>query len=122
MSDAIPVVLFRSVEGSMTSDDGQTVYLRATEPDGADVMFGFPHGEILNMVECLAVQADKGKDKRGRKITTAFKAISFEVGRGPEGEPVLSLVMGETGKINYLLEPAKVAQLMDGLAGFRLKH
>lgn len=122
MSEAIPVVLFRSVEGSMTSDDGQTVYLRATEPDGQDVMLGFPHGEILNMVECLAMQADKGKDKHGRKITTAFKATSFEVGRGPQGEPVLSLVLSQTGKISYLLPPSMVTQLIDSLGKFGLKH
>lgn len=122
MGDAVPVMTFRSVEGSMTSKDGQTVFLRVGDYDGQDLMLGFPHGEILNMVECLAMQADNGKDKRGRKITTAFKATSFEVGRGPQGEPVLSLVMGQTGKISYLLTAQMVAQLMESLAAFSLKH
>ena len=49
------------------------------------------------MVECLAMQADKGKDARGRKFITAFQATSFEVGRALEGEPNQQLVMGATG-------------------------
>jgi hypothetical protein len=74
-------------------------------------MLGFPYGEVLNMVEFLAMQADKGSDARGRKITAAFKATSFEVERGPLGEPVLSLVIDESGKISDLLPMPMVAQL-----------
>ncbi len=122
MVEAVPVLQFRSAVGSMTSNDGKKVYLRVVEQDGQDLMLGFPHGEILNMVECLAMQADKGKDDQGRKITAAFKATSFEVGRGPLGEPVLSLVIGETGKISYLLSVPMVAHLMESLAKFALKH
>ena len=53
------------------------------------------------MVEAAAMQMDKGHDRDGDKIATAFVASGFKVGRGPEGETVLSMTVGDTGKISF---------------------
>ena len=52
----IPVEIFLGVEGSMTSQDGQSFMLRAKCEDGSNLMLGLPHREIPNIVECAAMQ------------------------------------------------------------------
>jgi hypothetical protein len=51
----IDMAFFPSVEGSMTSADGKTFMLHVKRPTGGDLMLGFPHSEIPNIVENAAV-------------------------------------------------------------------
>ena len=99
----IDMAFFPSVEGSMTSDDGQTFMLHVKRPTGGDLLLGFPHSEISNIVANAAVQASNGKDQDGKKTVSAFQASSFKVSRGPDGEAVLAMVVGRAGAISFLL-------------------
>lgn len=110
---------FHSVEGSMTSPDGQTFLLHVKRPTGGDLFLGFPHAEIPNIVENAAVQAAHGRDSEGNQIVTAFQTSSFRVGRGPNGEPVLTMVVGRAGTISFVLPgdmPGQLTQALQGLA------
>ena len=111
----IDMAYFPSVEGSMTSDDGLTFMLRVKRPTGSDLMLGFPHSEISNILENAAMQAAHGKDAAGRASVSAFKTSSFQVGRGPNGEPVLSMTVGKAGKISFLLPEDMPGQLIGAL-------
>lgn len=117
-----PVEFFPEVDGSMTSKDGQTFYLRVRREDGSDFMLGFPHEEILNIVECAAMQLDRGRDSGGGKVVSAFNTTGFALGKGPEGDAVLSLQVGETGAISFVLPADVRAQLNEGLLRFETKH
>src|SRR6478609_5689553 len=99
----IDMAFFPSVEGSMTSEDGHTFMLHVKRPTGGDLLLGFPHSEISNIVENAAMQAGNGKDAQGRKTVAAFQTSSFKVIRGPNGEAVLTLVVGHAGAISFLL-------------------
>jgi hypothetical protein len=66
-------------------------------------MLGLPHSEIPTIDENAAMQVAHGRDKRGRASLSAFKTVSFQVGRGPNGEQVRSMLVGTGGKISFLL-------------------
>jgi len=115
----IEVAFFSSVEGSMTSEDGTVFWLHVKEENGTDLMLAFPHGEISNIVENAAMQAAQGKDAKGKPQVSAFKASSFEMVRGPDGEAVLTITVGQSGKIGLLLPadmPGQLSQALQGLA------
>jgi hypothetical protein len=103
---SIPVQPFPVIEGSMTSDDGQTFYLKVQRDDGTDMMLAFPHESISQIVEHAAVQSTQGLSKEGRKMVSAFKTTSFEIGRGPAGEAILTLMVGQGGKVSFLMPGA----------------
>jgi len=71
------IAYFQSVEGSMTRDDGKTFVLDVKRPTGSDLMLGFPHAQISNIVENAAMQPSHGKDENGRTSISAFKTSSF---------------------------------------------
>jgi hypothetical protein len=106
---------FPTVEGSMTSPDGQTFMLHVKRPSGSDLLLGFPHAEIPNIVENAAVQAAHGRNADGQQTLAAFKTSSFKVGRAPTGEAVLTMVVGRAGTINFLLPGDMPGQLSDTL-------
>ena len=111
---SIPVEFFPVVDGSMTSEDGQTFLFHVRREDGSELMLGFPHKELPNIVENAAMQMDKGRDDNGDAVATAFITGGFQVGRGPKGETVLSMVVGETGKISFLI-PREMAVELAGV-------
>jgi hypothetical protein len=111
----IDMAYFPSVEGSMTSEDGQTFMLHVKRPTGSDLLLGFPHSEISNIIENAAIQSAHGKDAVGRASVTAFKTASFQVGREPNGEPILSMIVGASGKISFLLPEDMPGQLISAL-------
>ena len=119
---SIPVEFFPVVDGSMTSEDGRTFLFHVRREDGSELMLGFPHAELPNIVECAAMQMDKGRDQGGDIVATAFITGGFQVGRGPEGQTVLSMVVGGTGKISFLLPPAMKAPLAAMLGRAETKH
>ena len=113
------LAFFPSVEGSMTSEDGTLFMLHVKRETGGDLLLGFPHGEISNIVENAAMQAGRGKDEMGRKVESVFNARSFKLGRGPDGEAVLTLTVGQSGKIRFLLPadmPGQLSQALQKLA------
>jgi hypothetical protein len=118
----IPVQYFTEIAGSMTSDDGQNFYYRAKRDDGQEYMLGFPHECIPTLVECAAMQMDKGHAEDGRRITVGFNTSGFIVGRGPNGETVLTLQVGETGKISFLLPGDMPSELVGTLGRTVVKH
>lgn len=111
----IDMAFFPSVEGSMTSEDGQTFMLHVKRPTGGDLLLGFPHDQIPTIVENAAVQAGHGKDQQGRKTETAFQATSFRLGRAPSGEAVLTMVVGRAGAIRFLLPGDMAGQMCETL-------
>jgi hypothetical protein len=122
MTEAIQAMLFDDVKGSMTSPDGQTVYLRAETIEGADLLLGFPHEKIGTMIEILAVQLPNGRTEEGEKVMTAFFATGYEVGKGPQGQPVLILRMGDNATMNFVLTQEMVASLVGHLAEIGTKN
>lgn len=121
-SNVIPVEYFPSLDGSMSSNDGQTFYLKAEREDGSTVMLGFPHAEIPNVIECAAMQLTNGRDDAGRKVVSAFNATSFQLSKGEEGETVLSLTVGKTGNISFILPGDLEGQLFDALGRSMVRH
>jgi hypothetical protein len=111
----IDMAFFPTVEGSMTSEDGQTFMLHVKRQTGGDLLLGFPHAEIPNIVENAAMQAAHGRDAAGRRSQAAFKTTSFQVGRGQNGEPILSMIVGAAGKISFLLPDDMPGQLSHAL-------
>jgi len=122
MSEALPGMLFEEVKGSMTSPDGQTVFLKAETVDGDDLFLGFPHESIGTIIENLAVQMPNGRDRNGEKVMTAFFATGYEIGKGPHGEPVLVMLMGDSAKMNFVLTQEMVASLVGHLAEIGTKN
>ncbi len=113
------MAFFPTVEGSMTSPDGQTFMLHVKRPTGGDLLLGFPHTEIPNIVENAAVQAAHGRDAEGHQTVAAVKTASFRFGRGPGGEPVLTMVVGRAGTISFLLPydmPGPLSETLQKLA------
>ena len=119
---SIPVESFTVCDGSMTSEDGQTFYLHAKRDDGSGVMLAFPHEELPSIIECAAMQMDKGKNMEAGKMISAFEAIGFSIGQGPEGQTVLGMSMNEGAKINFLLDPELIDELLTALGRTRVKH
>ena len=68
------------------------------------------------------MQINKGRDWDGDKVATAFITGGFQVGHGPKGETVLSMTVGETGKISFLLEQEMVTELAAVLMRAGTKH
>lgn len=118
----IDVEVFAAVEGSQTSADGQGFALHARRRDGSGAMLVFPHSEISNIVENAAMQSAHGRDEAGHKLTAGFKTTSFQLGRGPMGEVVLSLIVGKSGTISFILPPTMVGQLSDALVKAQTRH
>lgn len=116
MSEAYPAMLFEEVKGSMTSPDGQTVFLKAETREGDDLMLGFPHESIGTIIENLAVQLPKGRSAEGKKMMTAFLTNGYEIGKSPKGDPVLMLMIGQDAKMNFLLNQEMIASLVGHLA------
>jgi hypothetical protein len=119
---SVPVEYFPIVLGSMSSPEGQTFRLKVKRADGEELMLGFPHHEISNIVECAAMQMDHGHDEEGHKAETAFVTTSFRVGKGPNGETVLGLKVGESGHKNVLLPPDIQSQLYETLEKQLVRH
>jgi hypothetical protein len=121
-SNAIPVEYFPALDGSMSSSDGQTFYLKAEREDGSAVMLGFPHREIPSIVELAAIQVAHGKARDGGKVLSGFNVTSFELSKGEEGETVLSLTVGKTGNVNFILPADLEGQLFDALGRSMVRH
>ena len=79
------------------------------------MLLGFPHEAISQIVEHAAMQLAHGRDRDGAPTMTAFRTTSFEIGRGPAGEAILSLTIGQAGKISFLLPAAMPGQLSEQL-------
>jgi len=106
---------FSSIESSSTSDDGQHFILHVKRPTQEDVHLAFRHHLVHKIIQHASVQAPNCRDETGRPTLSAFKATSFEIGSGPAGEPVLTLVVGQAGTISFLLPKEIVAQLLETL-------
>jgi hypothetical protein len=119
--NAIDVELFDAIEGSQTSADGQGFALNARRRDGTGVMLVFPHSEISNIIETAALHLAHGRDESGRALKTAFNTSGFRLGRGPQGETVLTMTVGEGGSISFLL-PAEMARELFKALGRALVH
>jgi len=103
----------------MTSEDGKVFILHVKQDSGEDLMLGFPHDEISNIVENAVMQAGRGKHASGRLMQAALNTTSFELGRGPDGEAVLSFKVGQNGEISFLLPadmPGHLSQALQWLA------
>ena len=118
----IPVENFTTCDGSMTSEDGMIFYFHVRRDDGSALMLGFPHRDLPNIVECAAMQMDKGKNSDGGKMVSAFFASGFGLGRGQKGETVLSLSIKKGGKISFLLDGDLVAELWRSLGKAMLRN
>jgi len=118
----IPVEFFAEVLGSMTSPDGKVFMLRVKREDGADLMLGFEHREIPNIVECCAMQMDHGRDQDGEQVATAFNTTSFRIGKGEQGETVLTMTVGETGNISFILAADMEVQMIEALGRAMVRH
>ena len=118
----IPVEYFPVVEGSMTSPDGQVFMFKVRRENGKELMLGFPHSQIPTIVECAAMQADQGRDQDGERVVSAFKTSAMELARGPEGETVLCLMIGLTGKISFLLSADMQEELFEALGNLVTRH
>ena len=105
------IAFFPSVEGSMTSEDGQTFLLHVKRPTGGDLLLGFPHDEVQRIIEHASVQSANAKDDQGRQLVGAFNTSSFKVSRAPDGVGVLTMVVGQGGAINFLLPDDMAGQL-----------
>jgi hypothetical protein len=118
----IAVEYFPSLEGSMTSLDGQVFMLKVRRKDGTELFLGFPHEEIPNIVECAAMQMDHGRNQVGEKVVSAFDTSSFALAIGSEGQTVLSLTVSEKGHINFILPSDMSRQLQDALGKLHVRH
>ena len=116
-----PVQAFASVEGSMSSDDGKRFHLHVKREDGSHITLTFPHREIPNIIECAAMQIANGMED-GKPVVTAFHTSGFQVGFGPKGETVLNMLVGETGKIGFLLSPEMKTEMVAMLGRTETKH
>lgn len=122
MSEALPGMIFSEVKGSMTSPDGQTVFLNAETIDGDDLLLGFPHEQVSTIIENLAVQLPNGRNAEGEKMMTAFWASGYDIGKGPNGEPVLVLHMGENAKMSFVLNQEMLGPLVMHLSSLVTKN
>ena len=65
------------------------------------------------------VEPDKVINAYGRISISAFEISSFQIGRGPAGESVLTLTVGENGKIRFLLPSDMPGSLTQALRKLR---
>lgn len=49
------------------------------------------------------MEMDHGRDESWHKVVSAFNTSSFRLGEGKNGETVLTLVVGESGVISFIL-------------------
>jgi hypothetical protein len=117
----VPVEYFPVVDGSMTSDDGESFFYKVQRQDGSAVMLGFPHDQVGNLIENAAMQMQNGRSE-GEKLATAFITAGFLLGRGQNGEIVLMLEIGKTGRMSFLLPEGMPAELEAALAETLTKH
>jgi hypothetical protein len=113
------LAFFPSVEGSMTSEDGTVFWLHVKRECGSDLMLGFPHNEIAGIAESGPVHTAHGEHAKRKPEASAFKTTSFEIGRGPHGQAILTLTVGESGKLSFLLPadmPGQLSQALQKLA------
>ena len=75
-----------------------------------------PHSQIANIVETVAIQIRRGRDLDGTGLKDAFIASGVRLGRGPAGELVLTLRVGETGELSFLLTADFADQLAKSLS------
>ena len=68
------------------------------------------------------MQLSHGRDEGGHKVVGAFNTSSFQVGKGEEGETVLTLTVGDTGKISFILPGDLEGQLFDALGRSMVRH
>lgn len=122
MSEALPGMIFTEVKGSMTSPDGQQVFLKAETVDGDDLLLGFPHEQISTIIENLAVQLPNGRNAQGERMMTAFWATGFDIGKGPKGEPVLVLHLGAHANMSFVLSQEMVGALVMHLSSLVTKN
>jgi hypothetical protein len=113
---------FAGVEGSQTSADGQGFALHARREDGRGVMLVFPHSEISNIVENAAMQLDRGRGGDGERVYSAFNTTAFKLGKGHTGETVLSLTVGKSGQISFVLPSELQSALFDALGQLSVRH
>jgi hypothetical protein len=64
----------------------------------------------------------KGKNEEGGKMVFALMASGFCRGRGPKGEMVLNMIVGETGKIGFLISAEMRKEMIAMLARAETKH
>lgn len=118
---SIPVEYFPVVDGSMTSNDGETFFYKVRREDGSEVILGFPHDQVPHLIETAAMQIQNGREE-GQVVLTAFNTTGFTLGRGPKGEIVLILKIGLTGRMSFLLPEPMPAELEATLAQSLTKH
>ena len=119
---AIDVELFDRIDGSQTSKNGQGFPFHAKRRDGSAVMLVFPHTEISNIVANAAMQLAHGKGGDGQSLRTAFNTSGFRLGRGEIGGMVLTLTVGKTGNISFLLPVEMAKQLREMLGESFVRH
>ncbi len=110
------LMTFPELLGSMTSDDGQVFCLHVKDVAGTEMMIGIPHREIAHLIEVAAVQVQEGSRLRGDKDLTAFNTRSFSVGVSEGGQVVLTLAIGATAKLAFVLPGDMTGQLSETLA------
>lgn len=118
----VPLEVFLSAEAAMTSEDGQTFLMRVKCEDGSDLMLGFPHQEIANIIELAAMQLNHRRDDAGRELTAAFNTSSLELTKNEEGQTVLTLAVGKTGNISFILAGNLERELFDALGRSMVRH
>jgi hypothetical protein len=106
---------FESLTGSMTSKDGAVLYLQARRLSGEEHWIAFPHDQVSSIVEAVAIQLGGGRDPDGKGFKDAFIASGFSLGRGPAGEIVLTLWVGDSGKLSFLLTTKFAEELAKSL-------
>lgn len=109
----IDMAFFPEIKGSMTSSDGKTFMLHVEQAEGGEIMLGFPHNQIPNILENAAMQAAHCKPTQSQLDTSAFVASGFQFARGPEGQPVLTMLVGKAGRISFLLTPEMPGKLSE---------
>jgi hypothetical protein len=105
----------------MTSDDGENFYYKVRREDGSELMLGFPHNQVGFLIENAAMQLQNGRSA-GEKMATAFMTAGFILGRGPNGEIILMLEIGKSGRISFLLPEGMPVELEASLAETLTKH
>ncbi len=68
------------------------------------------------------MQMAHGKDEEGQSVVSAFHTSSFRLGIGERGETVLTLIVGESGVISFILPADMPAQLFDALGRAHVRH
>lgn len=118
----IPVQYFPVIEGSMTNEHGGPFFLKVCRSDGKEFVLGFPQAQLPTLLRSAASQLSKSGCENDETAVVAFKPTSFEVGRGSDGKSILSMIMGDTGTITFLLAREIREQLILALANTLTHH